>query len=256
MRFDDKIVFITGSGGGIGSEVAKRFFAAGAKVFLTDARVEPVQQIAAEISKERATAERLDVTSATEVQTAVENAVRLFGRIDVLVNCAGIIDVHPFDEISESTWDRVMDVNAKGTFLCCQAVARRMIKQGGGGKIVNIASSYGKMGMPLYLHYCASKFAVIGITKTLALELAKYHINVNAVCPADVETEMLLSEFKKHAIRRQIPESQVREEFTSAYPLGRLGTPSDVANAILFLASQEADHITGSEININGGMRY
>ncbi len=210
LRFDEKVAFITGAGGGIGSQVARSFSAAGAKVFLTDARIEAVRRVVDEFTSAGgdAAAERMDVTSQAEVDSVVAKAEALFGGIDILVNCAGIIDVHPFDEISESAWDRVMDVNAKGTFLCCQSVARGMIRRmdgsssGGGGKIVNIASSYGKIGMPWYLHYCASKFAVIGITKTLALEVARYGINVNAVCPADVETEMLLSEFKRHAERR------------------------------------------------------
>jgi meso-butanediol dehydrogenase / (S,S)-butanediol dehydrogenase / diacetyl reductase len=150
----------------------------------------------------------------------------------------------------------MIDVNAKGVFFCCQAAAKQMINGGSGGKIVNVSSSYGKIGMPLYLHYCASKFAVLGITKTLALELAKYHINVNAVCPADIDTEMLRSEFQRHAKIKNITELQAKEEFVLEYPLGRLGIPSDVANAIMFLASDKADHITGSEINVNGGMRY
>lgn len=258
MRFKEKVVFITGAAGGIGSAVAHEFSLEGAKVFLTDVQSNNLNNLAQEISSAGGSqaSERLDVTSISDIESVVSKAIDHFGQIDILVNCAGIIDVHSFDQISESLWDKILNVNAKGVFFCCQAVAKKMIARGVGGKIVNVASSYAKIGMPLYLHYCASKFAVLGITKTLALELAKYSINVNAVCPADIDTDMLRFEFKTHAKMRNISEAQVRQEFTSEYPLGRLGLPSDVANAILFLASNEAAHITGSEVNINGGMRY
>jgi meso-butanediol dehydrogenase/(S,S)-butanediol dehydrogenase/diacetyl reductase len=258
LRFPGKAVFLTGAGGGIGSQVANSFAFEGASVFLTDARADLARKAAAEINAKggKAFSEKLDVTSISEIYGNVETAIQKLGRIDILVNCAGIVDVHSFDEITEKDWDNMIAVNAKGVFFSCQAVAKKMIEGGVKGKIVNISSSAGKIGIPLYLHYCASKFAVLGITKTLAIELAKHHINVNAVCPADVDTDMLASEFKIHAARRQISEEMVKQELIAQYPLGRLGTPIDIANAILFLASDEANHITGQEISINGGMRY
>ena len=257
MRFADKVAFITGGGGGVGSQLARSFSTEGARLFVTDNRFELAQKVAQEICAAggKAVANRLDVASPREIKASVEAAMKEFGRIDILVNCAGITYVHSFEEITEEAWDKIMNVNAKGTFFCCQAVAQKMIETGVHGKIVNIASSAAKLGFSLYLDYCASKFAVLGITRTLAQEVAKYHINVNAVCPTEIDTEMLWGEMKIHAKNRHIPESKVKEEWIARYPLGRICTPLDVTKSILFLASDDADHITGEEIDINGGMQ-
>jgi NAD(P)-dependent dehydrogenase (short-subunit alcohol dehydrogenase family) len=128
-----------------------------------------------------------------------------------------------------------------------------MIRQGSGGKIVNVSSVAGKVGVPFYVHYCASKFAVLGITKSLALELAEHRINVNAVCPGDVETSMLEYEFKAHAQMRNISPDTVREEYLARAPLGRFAQPKDVAEVVLFLSSPKADYMTGQALNITGG---
>jgi len=173
--------------------------------------------------------------------------------IDILVNCAGIVTVLSFQDISEEKWDSTMDINAKGTFFCCKAVANSMIKRGQGGKIVNIASMLGKIGNPMYTHYSASKHAVIGITRCMALELAKYHINVNSVCPGDTDTDMLHMEARLFAKMRDLTEDQILQEWAKSAPLGKLVKPSDVANLILFLASSESDLMTGQAINITAG---
>ncbi len=255
MRFSGRVVIVTGAGGGIGGEVAKSFSAEGAKVTVADSRADAAQRVVHEITSQGGTAiaEKLDVRSYAEIEKIVEKTIGSFGKIDILVNCAGILTIRPFDEITEDLWDSMLDVNAKGTFLCCKAFARQLIRQGTGGKIVNTASVAGKIGVPFYTHYCASKFAVLGITKSLALELAKHRINVNAVCPGDVDTDMLAYEFRTHAQIRGILPEEVREEWAALAPLGRLALPQDVAGVILFLASNAADYMTGQALNVTGG---
>ena len=255
VRFSGRVAIVTGAGGGIGGEVAKSLSAEGAKVTVADSRVDAAQRVVQEIASRGGTAipERVDVRSYPEIEKIVEKTLSSFGKIDILVNCAGILTIHPFDEITEHLWDSMLDVNAKGTFLCCKAIAKQMIRQGNGGKIVNTSSIAGKIGVPFYTHYCASKFAVLGITKSLALELAKHRINVNAVCPGDVDTEMLAYEFRTHAQIRGISPEEVRKEWATLAPLGRLALPQDVAGVILFLASNAADYMTGQALNVTGG---
>jgi len=255
VRFSGRVAIVTGAGGGIGGEVAKSLSAEGAKVTVADSRVDAAQRVVQEIASRGGTAipERVDVRSYPEIEKIVEKTLSSFGKIDILVNCAGILTIHPFDEITEDLWDSMLDVNAKGTFLCCKAIAKQMIRQGNGGKIVNTSSIAGKIGVPFYTHYCASKFAVLGITKSLALELAKHRINVNAVCPGDVDTEMLAYEFRTHAQIRGISPEEVRKEWATLAPLGRLALPQDVAGVILFLASNAADYMTGQALNVTGG---
>jgi len=255
VRFTGRVAIVTGAGGGIGSEVAKSFSAEGANVTVTDSRADAAQRVVHEITSRGGTAisERLDVRSYAEIEKIVEKSLGSFGKIDILVNCAGILTIRPFDEITEDLWDSMLDVNAKGTFLCCKAFAKQMIRQGTGGKIVNTASIAGKIGVPFYTHYCASKFAVLGITKSLALELAKHRINVNAVCPGDVDTDMLAYEFRTHAQIRGMSPEEVRKEWAALAPLGRLALPQDVAGVILFLASNAADYMTGQTLNVTGG---
>lgn len=255
MRFSGRVVIVTGAGGGIGGEVAKSFSAEGAKVAVADSRADAAQRVVHEITSRGGTAipEKLDVRSYAEIEKIVEKTLGSFGKIDILVNCAGILTISPFDEITEDLWDSMLDVNARGTFLCCKAVAKQLIQQGTGGKIVNTASIAGKIGVPFYTHYCASKFAVLGITKSLALELAKHRINVNAVCPGDVDTDMLAYEFRTHAQIRGISPEEVRKEWAALAPLGRLALPQDVASVVLFLASNAADYMTGQALNVTGG---
>jgi NAD(P)-dependent dehydrogenase (short-subunit alcohol dehydrogenase family) len=255
MSLPGKVAMITGGGGGIGRAVAKSFSDQLAKVFVTDAIEETAKRTETEIRDAGGTcnAEKVDVRSYDEIINGVEHCVNTFGKVDILVNCAGILTILPFDKITGEIWDEIMAVNAKGTFLTCQAVAQQMIRQGDGGKIINVSSVAGKIGAPMYTHYCASKFAVIGITKSLALELAKDRINVNAVCPGDVYTDMLEYEFKTHAQIRGITPEEVRKQLTTRVPLGRLAQPIDVANVILFLASEKAGYMTGQALNVTGG---
>ena len=176
-----------------------------------------------------------------------------FGKIDILVNNAGMIKVGNVVDMPEKDWDEVLAVNLKGVFLCSKAVAPHMIERHS-GKIINISSTAGRRGLPGKAHYHASKFAVIGFTQCLALELASYNINVNCVCPGVVDTYMHRQVLAPHAAKtRGITEDEVYRNMEAGVPLGRLQTPEDIGNLVAFLASEEAKNITGQSINVNGG---
>ena len=190
----------------------------------------------------------------------IQQAIERFGHIDILVNNAGSRpgpDRVPVVELSEAAWDQVQNVNAKGTFLCAQAVARHMIERGGGGKIVNISSIAGRLGMPRFAAYCASKFAVIGFTQSLAHEVAEHKINVNAVCPGTTLTErtgyIAAALNEQDAPTRDATQTMVSSSRRS--PLGRVAEPEDVARTVAFLASAESDYTTGVALLVAGGIQ-
>jgi NAD(P)-dependent dehydrogenase (short-subunit alcohol dehydrogenase family) len=187
----------------------------------------------------------LDVTDPLSVQQAVDAVAGKFSRIDILVNNAGILRPHRIVDFPFEDWERIFRVNVHGTFLCSQAVARQMIRQGGGGSIINLSSASGKKADREESAYCASKSAVIGFTRVLALELGPYGIRANAILPGATDTEML---------RRLIDAVPgVREELLAKTPLGKIATPRDQANAAVFLASELASHITGEQLVVSGG---
>lgn len=255
MRLKDRIIGITGAGTGIGKAAALALAAEGATVAVTDLDGDWAARTAGEIEAAggRAAWWRLDVTDRAEIDSVVGQIVARFGRLDVWVNNAGVSTMNRFVDLTERDWDINMDVNAKGAFLCSQAAARRMIAQGG-GKIVNTASMAGKRGnAPFLAHYVASKFAVVGLTQALAGELAPHGITVNAVCPGYVATSMQEREVGWEAQLRGISPDEVRRLYVNDTPLRRLETPEDVARVIVFLASGDADFITGEAINVNGG---
>ena len=183
----------------------------------------------------------------------VSSTIREWGRIDSLVNCAGVHSTARFEDITEKEWDRIMDINVKGVFLSSQHVVRRMITQGSGGKIVNIASISGKAAWPRIAHYTASKHAVIGLTRSMAIDLAPYRINVNAVCPGEVDTEMHDQILKEAAELSGKSLEETRRAFIAKIPWGRMEKPEDVAKLVVFLCTDDADYITGQAINIDGG---
>ena len=191
----------------------------------------------------------------------IQQAIERFGHIDILVNNAGSRpgpDRVPVVELSEAAWDQVQNVNAKGTFLCAQAVARHMIERGGGGKIVNISSIAGRLGMPRFAAYCASKFAVIGFTQSLAHEVAEHKINVNAVCPGTTLTER--TGYIAAALNEQdAPAHDATQTMVGSLaektPLGRIAEPEDVARTVAFLASAESDYTTGVALLVAGGIQ-
>ena len=192
--------------------------------------------------------------SESEVKHAVEETVGAFGRIDILCANAGVSTMNWAVDLTEEEWDYNMDVNAKGIFFCCKHVAKQMIKQGNGGKIINTASMAGKIGASVLAHYSASKFAVVGLTQALADEFAKYKINVNAVCPGFVNTGMQERELQWEAKLRGTTPEIIKQKMIELTPLGRIEEPEDVAKIVVFLASDEAEFMTGQAINITGGI--
>jgi 3-oxoacyl-[acyl-carrier protein] reductase len=244
MKLKDRVVIVTGGARGIGKAIALSFVREGAKVALVDVDKDKLEVLKNEFEKEKrkVIAIPCDITKSSEVDGMVNQIHKKFGRIDILVNNAGIIRRGTIDTVTEEDWDRVIEVNLKGTFNCCKAVAGIM-KQQGYGKIVNVSSIAGKMGdITSAPGYGPSKAGVDALTKTLARQLAPYGINVNAVSPHAIETEM----------SAQWSEER-RREIIASIPLGRLGKPEDVAEAVLFLASDEASFITGEILDVNGG---
>lgn len=244
MKLKDRVAIITGAARGIGKAIALTFVREGAKVALVDVDQKQLEALKNEIQKRKGESVNIscDITKSPEVQAMVNQVKRAFGRIDILVNNAGIIRRGTIETVTEEDWDRVIEVNLKGTFNCCKAVVEIM-KEQGYGKIVNVSSIAGKMGdITSAPGYGSSKAAVDALTKTLARQLAPYGINVNAVSPHAIETEM----------SAQWSEER-RKEIIASIPLGRLGKPEDVAEAVLFLASDEASFITGEILDVNGG---
>ncbi|MBP2227884.1 3-oxoacyl-[acyl-carrier protein] reductase [Azospirillum agricola] len=250
MDFNGKTVIITGAGQGIGRAYAQAFAAAGGAVVVADLNGKQAESVAAEITTAggRAIAVTVDVAEKTSVAAMVERTLAAFGRIDVLINNAAIfstLKMKPFEEIDADEWDRVMAVNARGVFLCCQAVAGPM-RQGGYGRIVNISSSVVVTGRKHYAHYVASKGAVVALTRALATELGEDDITVNAISP--------------HGIVTEVPRDTIKPEqwdaIISAQALKRKGDPSDMIGATMFLASDAAKYITGQTLNVDAGLRY
>lgn len=245
MKLQDKISLVTGAGQGIGKAIALTFADEGSCVVVNDIDLDKATAVAEQInaSGEKALPLRADVSQSKEVSGMVAEVIRSFGRIDVLVNNAGIQTVSPFLDLSEEAWQRVIDVNLKGTFLCSQMVAREMVKNRK-GKIINISSIH--QSIPRYnkAHYDASKAGIMILTKDMALELSTYRINVNCIAPGAIATPM----------NKDILDSPERmAEMNSKIPWGRMGTPEEVAQVALFLASDETDYITGATIHIDGG---
>lgn len=255
MELNGKTALITGAARGIGKAIALRFAQEGAKIALNDINKESLQDTAREIkkvSRERVVYERADISKSKEVKELTQYVTEELGVIDILINNAAISRIVPFLDTSEKLWDRTMEVNLKGAFLCCQAVVPGMIKKGK-GKIINMSSQSGKRGSKWHAAYCVSKFGIIGLTQSLALELAPYRINVNAVCPGVVFTPLWEEQAADQARRKGIEEKEVKKDLLKNIPLARLGTPEDVANLVLFLASSRSDYITGQAINLSGG---
>jgi 3-hydroxybutyrate dehydrogenase len=255
VELNGKIALVTGSARGIGKAIALRFAQEGARVALNDINDKSLEETTNQIQEaggEKTIYKKADVSKSKEARELIQYVVEKLGVIDILVNNAAISRIISFLDTSERLWDRIMEVNLKGAFLCCKAVIPGMIKKGE-GKIINMSSQSGKRGSTWHAAYCVSKFGIIGLTQSLALELAPYKINVNAVCPGVVFTSLWQEQAANHARRRGIDEKKVKEDLIKKIPLGRLGTPVDVANLVLFLASSRSDYMTGQAINVSGG---
>lgn len=244
-----KTALITGGAGGIGRATALLFASEGAAVGIVDLNQLAGEEVAREISAAggRAIFERADVTRAAECGRVVERVVHEFGGVHILFNNAGIIRRASVVEIREEDWDAVMAVNVKSVFLMCREVIPLMMKAGG-GSIINTASGWGLAGGPRAVAYCASKGAVVLLTKAMAIDHGRQNIHVNCICPGDTDTAMLRDE------ARQLGEEENRFLAESAKrPLGRVGTPEEIAHAALYLASDAASFVTGTALVVDGG---
>jgi len=244
MRLKDKVALITGSGRGIGREIALAFAKDGADIAIWDVNPADAQKTAKDIESlgRKALADQIDVTDFSAVEAGINKILDKFNKIDILINNAGITRDTLLMRMSEQDWDLVIKVNLKGTFNCTKAVTRPMLKAKA-GKIINIASIIGIMGNAGQANYAASKAGIIALTKTTAKELASRNITANAVAPGYIDTEMT----------QKLPE-EVRQKMLALIPLARMGTPQDVAKVCLFLASADADYVTGQTIVVDGGM--
>jgi 3-oxoacyl-[acyl-carrier protein] reductase len=241
---DQKLAVVTGGARGIGACCVQAFLGAGYAVAVCDLNAETGEAFVRELGRPEAELRfySVNVAEPASVNAAFNKIVQDFGRLDVLVNNAGITQDTLLLRMKEEQWDRVLDVNLKGTFLCIQAAAPVMLRQRS-GRIINLASVVGMMGNAGQANYCASKAGVIGLTKSAARELAPRSVTVNAVAPGYIETDMT----------RHLSE-KVKEEFRKIIPLARAGQSEDVAQAVLFLASDHAAYITGQVLGVNGGM--
>ncbi len=254
MLLENQTAIVTGAGRGIGKAIAWALAREGADVTLVDIDAESAAQAAGEIQATElsAIAHAADITQCDQVARLVESTVARAGRVDILVNNAGLVSNTPVLELAEAEWDRVLAVNLKGVFLCAQQAGAVMAKQRS-GRIINISSLAGKVGAPGQAAYCASKHGVLGLTKVLAIDLAPYGVNVNAICPGNTETEMMRYVFTRRAASRGQTFDELAQGILAKTPLGRFGRPEDVAQVAVFLASPAAAYITGQAIDVDGG---
>ncbi len=243
---------VTGGGAGIGAAIVRALAKAGARVCVTDLNAAAAQALADEVGG-GAIAQRLDVTDGDETDRVFDSAIAAFGGLDIVCANAGISSMNRVVDLTEAEWDANMDVNAKGIFLTDRAAVRRWQRAGAKGVIVNTASMAGKTGAPLLAHYAASKFAVVGFTQSLAKEVGGDGIRVNCVCPGYVRTSMQERELAWEAGLRNMTAAAVRAEYVSLTPLGRIEEPEDVADVVVFLASDLARFMTGEAVCVTGG---
>ena len=241
-----KAALVTGAGRGIGKTIALAFAQAGADIVLCDIDLQSLRNATVEVSHlgRKGFGFQVDVVRKAEVEAIATKALDFVGKIDILVNNAGIVVRKPMEEYTEDDWDRVMDVNLKGVFNFSQAVGRQMIKQGAGGRIINIASVMGLVALPPRASYVASKGGIIALTRDLAAEWAKHNITVNSICPGWVKTEMT---------EKYFAQEDVRKFLLDRIPLGRFAEPDDIANMATFLASDLSGYVTGQSIPVDGG---
>ena len=248
LELKDKVAIITGARRGMGKSHALKLAKVGAQVVVSDISQEECQSVVDEIKKEKgeAIAVKCDATKKEEVDNMIKAAVDKWGKVDILVNNAGICQFKPFLELTEEEWDRTLNINLKGYFLCAQAAAKEMAKQKS-GVIINIASvAMGQQGIgfPNIVHYCASKGGIVGMTEALAVELAPYNIRVNAISPGMIETPMI------DPVKQ---DPKIMEAMLARVPMRRVGKPEEVSNLVLFLASDVSSYMTGSTVVIDRG---
>jgi len=247
MRLDNQVAVVTGSGSGLGQAIAIAFAEAGATVVVTDLaqRLHNAKKTRDRIIQlgKKSVAVSLNVTSIRSIRRMVKKTIDQYGRIDILVNNAGVNISKPAVEVTEDDWDKVLDVNLKGVFFCCQEVGRTMIERRF-GKIINVASQNGVIGYYNRAAYCSSKAGVVNLTRVLAIEWASKNINVNAIGPTFVRTPLTDKLFQEESFTNEV---------LRRIPLGRLGQPEDITGSVVFLASSAAQLITGHTLLIDGG---
>jgi NAD(P)-dependent dehydrogenase (short-subunit alcohol dehydrogenase family) len=242
-----KVALVVGGHGGLGKAIALGLAEAGADVVVASRNLNSLRAVAKEleVKGQRSLAVKVDVVDEQQVKAMVETTLRVFPRIDILVNAAGLAIRKPADSFPIEEWQQVMDINARGTFLCCQAAGRVMIKQKS-GKIVNLSSVRGRYGLPAgYAAYCSSKGAVDTLTRTLACEWAKHNVTVNAIAPTVVETELT---------RDLLADPEYARTMKARIPMGRWALPEDVVGPAIFFASDAANFVTGQVLYIDGGV--
>lgn len=252
MKLQDKVAVVTGAGRGIGRAICARYIAEGAFVFVTDVDPSKARIVAAELGQ-RAAAMRLDVCSQESIDAMIAAVVAQRGRLDILVNNAGIFDLAPIVEITRESYHRVFAVNVEGLLFTLQAAARQMIAQGGGGKIINLASQAGRRGEALVAVYCASKAAVISLTQSAGLDLIKHGINVNAIAPGVVDNEHWDNVDSLFARYEGLASGEKKRLVGANVPIGRMARPDEIGGLATFLASADADYIVAQTYNIDGG---
>ena len=255
QRLKDQAAIITGGAQGLGEALAHRLDAEGCKVVVADINLESAQKVAAALND--AIAVKVDVSDEQQVEAMVAAAVEKYGKLDLLISNAAILIAKPVTEFPGDQWKKMMDVNLTGYFLCAKAAAKVMIPNRK-GNIIQINSKSGKKGSYKNSAYAAAKFGGIGLTQSLALEMADYGIRVNAICPGNLLNSPLWNEgpnalFKQYARNQGITEEQVRQKYLNQVPLGRSCEYEDIANVMVFLASDEASYMTGQAINVTGG---
>ncbi len=255
MRFRNRVAVITGGGSGIGAEICRAFAKEGALVVVADLHLEAAKQVAGEIqaTEGQAVARGFDVSDRGAVESAAGEIEEQLGPLEIWVNNAGVSRIVPFLDCTDELWDLVQQVNLKGTFIGCQVAIRRMLPRQH-GVVLNMSSQSGKVGTSHYGAYCASKFGIIGLTQSLAVEFAKGGIRVNALCPGVVFTPLWETQREDYARKRGLKSKEVQTYLEKKIPMGRLCTPEDVARTAVFLASDDAAYITGQAVNISGGV--
>jgi NAD(P)-dependent dehydrogenase (short-subunit alcohol dehydrogenase family) len=252
MKLEGKVAIVTGGARGIGAAIVDRYVAEGARVAVADISEADARETAARHG-DKAIAVAVDVTKTPSIDAAVEGVVSRWGGVDILVNNAAIFDMAPLVEVTERSFDRVFAVNVKGLFFTLQAVAKRMIAQARGGKIINMASQAGRRGEALVSVYCASKAAVISLTQSVGLDLIKHRINVNGIAPGVVDTPMWIEVDSLFAKYEHRPLGEKKRLVGEAVPFGRMGLPEDHAGAAVFLASSDSDYVVAQTLNVDGG---